>query len=194
MEITRLLIKVKDGDREAYNRLYPLVYEKLRKLAQFQLRQEYNNNSLRKTELVHEVFEKMVDQNKVDYQGRAHFFSIAARSMRQILVDHARKKNTLKMGGKYSRLDFDVNDLRAEEHAERVLALNELLNELKEVDERLYTVVELRFFVGLSIEETSQILNISTATANRDWLKARVWLYQHLHNDDSIIINEPRKS
>lgn len=187
MEITRLLLKVKDGDREAYNKLYPLVYEKLRKLAQIQLRREYNNNSIRKTELVHEVFEKMVDQKKVDYQGRAHFFSIAARSMRQILVDHARKKNTLKMGGKYSRLDLDVNDLRAEEHAERVLALNELLNELKEVDERLYAVVELRFFVGLNIVETSQILNISTATANRDWLKARVWLYQHLHDDDSII-------
>ena len=187
MEITQLLLKVRDGDREAYNELYPLVYEKLKRLAQSQLNREYEKKTLCKTELVHEVYEKMVDQNHADYQGRAHFFSIAARSMRQILVDYARKKNTIKGGGDYSRLDLDLNDLQADQHADRILALNELLIKLKEVDERLCTIVELRFFVGLNIEETSQILNISTSTANRDWLKARVWLYQHLNADDSMI-------
>jgi len=183
MEITQLLLKVKDGDREAYNCLYPLVYEKLKKLAQSELNREYEKNTLCKTELVHEVYEKMVNQNHADYQSRAHFFSIAARSMRQILVDYSRKKNTTKSGGNYSRLDLDVNDLQADRHVERILALNELLNNLKEIDERLFSVIELRFFMGLSILETSQILNISTATVNRDWVKARVWLYQHLHDD-----------
>jgi len=187
MEITQLLLKVKDGDREAYNKLYPLVYDKLKRLAQSQLNREYEKNTLCKTELVHEIYEKMVDQNHADYQDRAHFFSIAARSMRQILVDYARKKNSIKAGGNYSRLDLDLKELQADEHSERILALNELLIKLKEVDERLCTVVELRFFVGLSIEETSQILNISTATTNRDWLKARVWLYQHLNEDSSMI-------
>ena len=187
MEITQLLIKVKDGNREAYNQLYPLVYEKLKRLAQSQLNQEYGKNTLCKTELVHEVYEKMVDQNHADYQDRAHFFSIAARSMRQILVDYARKKNTGKAGGNYSRLNLDLNDLQADEHADRILALNELLIKLKEVDERMCTVVELRFFVGLSIEETSQILNISIATANRDWLKAKVWFYQYLNEDKPMI-------
>lgn len=187
MEITQLLLKVRDGDREAYNELYPLVYEKLKRLARSQLNREYEKNTLCKTELVHEVYEKMVDQNHADYQDRAHFFSIAARSMRQILVDYARKKKSIKAGGNYSRLNLDLKDLQADEHSERILALNELLLKLKEVDERLCTVIEFRFFVGLSIEETSQILNISTATANRDWLKARVWLYQQLKEDGSMI-------
>ena len=180
MEITQLLIKVSDGDREAYNELYPLVYEQLKKLAQNQLNLEYSKKTLCKTELVHEVFEKMADQKHVDYQSRAHFFAIAARSMRQILIDHARKKSTEKAGSAHSRLDMDITELRADEHAERILALDELLDKLKETDERLCRVVELRFFVGLSIEETAQLLNISSATANRDWLKAKVWLYQHM--------------
>jgi len=188
LEITQLLQKAKDGDKEAYNSLYPLVYEKLKSVAQSQLNREYGKNTICKTELVHEVYEKMVDQKHADYQGRAHFFSIAARSMRQILVDYARKKNTVKAGGHYSRLTLDVidlggSDLETDEHADRILALNELLIKLKEVDERLCTVVELRFFVGLSIEETSQIMNISTATANRDWLKARGWLYRQLNEE-----------
>jgi len=187
MEITQLLLQVRDGDKEAYNKLYPLVYERLKRLAQSQLNREYEKKTLCKTELVHEVYEKMVDQKHPDYQDREHFFSIAARSMRQILVDYARKKGSIKAGGNYSRLNLDVNSIKADEHTERILALNEQLNQLKKVDERLCTVVELRFFVGLSIEETSQILNISTATANRDWLKARVWLYQHLSEDDLMI-------
>ncbi len=192
MEITQLLLKVKDGDREAYNSLYPLVYEKLKSVAQSQLNREFGKNTICKTELVHEVYEKMVDQKHADYQSRAHFFSIAARSMRQILVDYARKKNTAKAGGQFSRLTLDVfelgpGDLGTDGHADRILALNELLINLKDVDERLCNVVELRFFVGLSIEETAQILRISTSTANRDWLKARGWLFRQLNEDDPMI-------
>lgn len=180
MEITQLLLKVRDGDKEAYNRLYPLIYEKLKQIAQYQISRENNLNTLSKTELVHEVYVKMVDQKHIDYQNRAHFFSIAARSMRQILVDYARKKQALKAGGNFSRVNLDIDKIEINDDSERILALNEMLIRLKEIDERLCTVVELRFFVGLNVEETAKILNISTATANRDWLKARVWLYNQL--------------
>lgn len=183
MEITQLLLKISDGDNTVYNELYPLVYNKLRKLAHGQLYKDYSNTTLSKTELVHEVYEKLVDQQNIDYQSRAHFFSIAARCMRQILVDHARKKKTIKAGGNYSRIDLDLGELRVDEHAERILALHELLIQLKEVDERICTVVELRFFVGLSIEETAEILNISIATVNRDWVKARIWLYRQFQKE-----------
>ncbi|HMB97932.1 MAG TPA: sigma-70 family RNA polymerase sigma factor [Balneolaceae bacterium] len=180
MEITKLLVKASSGDKEAYNSLYPLVYEKLRLLAQKQLNKEYSDHTLCKTELVHEAYEKMIDQSTVDYNDRAHFFAIAARSMRQILVDYARKKKALKRGGEFSKVDIDINNLQAHEHAEQILVLNDALDELKRLDERICTVVELRFFGGLSIEETSDVLNISPSTINRDWLKARGWLHQKL--------------
>ncbi|TVR27960.1 MAG: sigma-70 family RNA polymerase sigma factor [Balneolaceae bacterium] len=181
MEITQLLTKIRGGDNQAYNELYPLVYDKLKAVAMQQLNKEYPNSAICKTELVHETYGKMVDQDVASYLDRAHFFAIAARSMRQILVDIARKKNAAKRGGNLSRVDMELQDLQADQHAEQILALHELLIRLKEIDERLCTVVELRFFVGLSIEETSKVLNISTATVNRDWLKARAWLYQHLN-------------
>ncbi|MGF1671203.1 MAG: sigma-70 family RNA polymerase sigma factor [Balneolaceae bacterium] len=181
MEITQLLVKVSSGDKEAYNSLYPLVYEKLRILAQKQLSREYSDHTLCKTELVHEAYEKMIDQSGVDFNDRAHFFAIAARSMRQILVDYARKKKTAKRGGEFSKIDIDIENLQTDEHADQILRLNETLNELKDLDERICTVVELRFFGGLSIDETADVLNISTSTVNRDWLKARGWLHQKLN-------------
>jgi len=185
MELTQLLLKVRDGDKEAYNQLYPLIYDKLKQIAQHQINRDNNLNTLSKTELVHEVYVKMVDQKHIDYQNRAHFFSIAARSMRQILVDYARKKLSQKAGGNFSRINMDTENLQSSDDPERILALNEMLIKLKELNERLCTVVELRFFVGLNISETAEILNISTATANRDWLKARVWLYRQLSNPES---------
>lgn len=181
MEFTQLLIKASNGDAEAYNKLYPLVYEKLRLLAQKQLNREYSENTLSKTDLVHEVYEKMVDQHKVDFQDRSHFFAIAARSMRQILVDYARKKKAVKREGEIPEINFDNDNLQPDEHAGHILALNDLLNKLEHLDDRIYKVVEFRFFGGMSIEETAEILNVSTATVNRDWLKARVWLYQQLN-------------
>jgi RNA polymerase sigma factor (TIGR02999 family) len=181
MEITQLLKKIRDGDNQAYNELYPLVYDKLKAVAVQQLNKEYSNSTICKTELVHETYEKMVNQDAASYQDRAHFFAIAARSMRQILVDIARKKKADKRGGNLARVDLELQDLQTDQHADQILALHDLLISLKEMDERLCTVVELRFFVGLSIEETSKVLNISTATANRDWIKARAWLYQHLN-------------
>jgi RNA polymerase sigma factor (TIGR02999 family) len=180
MEITRLLTKASRGDTDAYKKLYPLVYEKLIILAQKQLNKEYGEHTLCRTDLVHEAYVKMVDLHKVDIQDRSHFYAIAARSMRQILVDYARKKKSLKRSWDDQEIDFDNVTLDADEHSDQILALNDLLNQLKQLDERIYTVVEFRFFGGMSIDETAEILNISAATANRDWLKARVWLYQQL--------------
>jgi RNA polymerase sigma factor (TIGR02999 family) len=178
MEITRLLIKAGKGDTEAYNKLYPLIYEKLIHLAQKQLHKEYGEHTLSKTDLVHEAYEKMVDLQKVDYQDRAHFYAIATRSMRQILVDYARRKKSLKRRGEKQEFDLDNINLDADDHSDQILALNDMLSQLKQLDERIYRVVEFRFFGGMSIDETAEILNVSAATVNRDWLKARVWLYQ----------------
>lgn len=183
MEITQLLQKVSQGDEEAFNTLYPLVYDKLRTLAQIQLNREYSNHTLCKTELVHEAFEKMVeqDQSGMDYANRSHFFAIAAKSMRQILVDYARKKKAKKRGGEYSILNMDLENIQIEKHAQQIIVFDDLLDELKKLDDRMCNVVELRFFGGLSIEETADTLDISTSTANRDWLKARGWLYKKMN-------------
>lgn len=183
MEITQLLVKVRKGQEDAYNDLYPLVYKKLRLLAQKQLNREYSKHTFCKTELVHEVYEKMVDKKNLDYRDRAHFYAIATRSMRQILIDYARKKKALKRGGARTKIDIDIQNIQIDEHAEQILALNDLLIKLKELDERMSKVVELRFFGGVSIEDTADILNISVATVNRDWIKARGWLYQQLNED-----------
>ncbi|MEX0660624.1 MAG: ECF-type sigma factor [Balneolaceae bacterium] len=181
LEITQLLVKARKGHEDAYNNLYPLVYKKLRYLAQNQLNREYSTHTFCKTDLVHEVYEKMVDKQDLDYRDRAHFYAIATRSMRQILIDYARKKKALKRGGARTEVDIDLQNIQANEHAEQILALDELLIKLNELDERMCKVVELRFFGGLSIEDTSDVLNISVATVNRDWVKARAWLYQQLN-------------
>lgn len=180
MEITQLLKRVSKGDQTAFDTLYPLVYEKLKSLAQTQLNREYHSHTLCKTDLVHEAYEKMVDYPEPDYHGRTHFYAIAARSMRQILVDYARKKNALKRGGEYSIENMDMQEIHIEEHAEQIILFDELLDQLKKLDERMAAVVELRFFGGMSIEETAGTLGISPSTANRDWLKARGWLYTEL--------------
>jgi RNA polymerase sigma-70 factor, ECF subfamily len=180
MKITQLLIKAGNGDTHAYNQLYPLVYEKLRLMARKQLDREYSQHTMCKTELVHEAYVKMVDQRSVDYRDRAHFFAIATRSMRQILVDYARKKKTVKREWIHTQIDPDAVNHKSVEHEEHILALDELLVKLRGLDERVCSVVEFRFFAGLSIEETAEIMELSTATVNRDWIKARAWLHQHL--------------
>lgn len=182
MKITQLLIKAGNGDTHAYNELYPLVYEKLRIMAQKQLDREYSHLTMCKTELVHEAYVKMVDHHSVNFHDRAHFYAIAARSMRQILVDYARRKKAAKREQIPTRIDPDAVFQQPAEHEEHILALNELLIKLKDLDERVCTVVEYRFFAGLSIEETAAIMELSTATVNRDWIKARAWLHQHLNN------------
>lgn len=179
-EVTQLLIQVSEGEQQAYDRLFPLVYEELKRIARIQLNREYGNPTLSKTELVHEVYLKLIDQTRIEWEDRTHFYAIAARSMRQILVDHARKKKAQKRGGNKTHITLEEDEINIREHAEQIVALDELLDQLLELDERMAKIVELRFFGGMSIEETAGLLDISTSTVDRDWQKARGWLYQRL--------------
>jgi len=179
-DVTQILVDIGDGNQEAYNKLFPIVYEKLKDMAMGHLNREYGQHTLSRTELVHEVYMKLIDQTRIDYQDRNHFYAIAARSMRQILVDYARKKKAQKRGGDKKDLTFDESSINIEEHASQIIELDALLNELMELEERLGKIVELRFFAGLNIEDAADMLNISASTANRDWAKARGWLYQRL--------------
>lgn len=183
-EVTQLLVSIGKGNQEAYNDLFPLVYGKLKELAFSQLNREFHEHTFSRTDLVHEAYMKLVDQTSIDYTDSTHFYAIAARSMRQILVDYARKKKAQKRGGDKRDLTLDENAVDIREHAGQILQLDEHLEELTNLNERLGKIVELRFFAGLSIEETAEMLNISTSTANRDWAKARGWLYMRLRSQN----------
>lgn len=183
-EVTQLLVNIGEGNQQAYRDLFPLVYAKLKEIAFSQLRREYHEHTLSRTELVHEAYMKLVDQTRIDYNDRTHFYAIAARSMRQILVDYARKKKAQKRGGDQRDLTLDEETINIKQHASQIIELDSLLEELIELDERIGKLVELRFFAGLSIEDAAEMLEISTSTANRDWAKARGWLYRRLREQD----------
>jgi RNA polymerase sigma factor (TIGR02999 family) len=182
-DITRLLVSISNGDQKGYNKLFPLVYEELKLIARNQLNAEYQEHTLCKTELIHETYLKMIDQSQVDFNDRTHFYAIAARCMRQLLVDYARKKNAQKRGGDKQDLPLNEEIIDIKKHAQQIIDLDEYLTELNTLDERLAKIVELRFFTGLSIEETAKMLNLSTSTVNRDWVKARGWLYKRIKED-----------
>lgn len=181
--ITQLLITINRGDQDAYKELFEHVYDELRRIANRQLNYEYSDHTFSKTELVHEAYLKLIDQSKIDFNDRSHFYAIAARSMRQLLVDYARKKKADKRGGGKKPLPLDENIFHINKHAEEIIELDEHLDQLSELDERLGQIVELRFFAGLSIEETAKMLDLSASTVNRDWAKARGWLYQQLKDE-----------
>lgn len=178
--ITKLLIDASHGNEQAFDRLFPLVYDHLRDIARHQLAGERQGHTLRKTSLVHEVYIKLIDQTRIEWHDRAHFFAIAARAMRQILVDHARKRAAQKRGGKQQHITLDEETLDMDNHAEELLELNDLIDRLAEFDERKSKVVEMRFFAGMTIREIAELLDVSTRTVDRDWLKARGWIYQEL--------------
>ncbi|HEX7728662.1 MAG TPA: sigma-70 family RNA polymerase sigma factor [Terracidiphilus sp.] len=171
---TALLVRWKNGDRNALNQLLPLVYDELRRLARSYLRRERSQHTLQSTALVHEAYLRLVDQN-VDWQSRAHFFGIAAQMMRRILVDHARARHAAKRGDGL-KVTLDEGMALAEAQSLDVLALDRALNELAKVDEQQGKVVELRYFAGLSIEETAEAMSISAATVKREWTMAKAWL------------------
>lgn len=180
-EVTRLLEGLRGGERSAFDRLFPLVYAELRKIAGRRLGGVRQGHTLAPTALVHEAFLKMIDQRGVAWQSRAHFFAVAARAMRQILVDHARRRAAAKRGG-----DFEITSLDDESPSvwlpiEEVLALDEALERLETLDPRLRTVVELRFFGGLEEREVAEVLGVVTRTVQRDWVRARAWLYKELY-------------
>ena len=187
-EITRLLHEWKDGDRAALDRLVPLVYDELSALASRQLAREWRHDSLQTTTVVHEAYVKLFGQRQVDWHNRGHFFAIAAQMMRRILVDHARRELRYKRGGHTVHVALEDARAVAEPAAVDVvdtLALDQALAELQALDADQGRIVELRFFGGLTVEETAAALGISPATVKREWAVAKAWLYRRLSTPPS---------
>jgi RNA polymerase sigma-70 factor (ECF subfamily) len=175
--ITQLLIAWSDGRREALDDLMPIVYADLRRVAAGYMRREAAGHALQPTALVHEAYVRLVDQKQVKWRNRAHFFGVAAVLMRRILVDHARRRRAEKRGGDWERVTLAGDEVAADTHKEiDVLALDEALERLAEFDPQQARIVELRYFGGLTIEETAEIVGISAATVVREWTIAKAWL------------------
>jgi RNA polymerase sigma-70 factor, ECF subfamily len=178
-DISKLLRAWSDGDQCALERLTPIVYDELHRLARRHMRRERAGHSLQTTALVNEAYMRLVDYKRIDWQGRAHFFAISAQAMRRILVEHARRSN-LKRGGGVQRVSLDeAVEVGGGRHADLV-ALDDAMNALALVDARKSRVVEMRFFGGLSVEETAEVLKVSAVTVKRDWRTAKLWLYREL--------------
>lgn len=183
-EVTRWLHAARDGDAEAFDRLLPLVYEELTEVAGRQLWHEQVGHTLDTNALVHEAYLKLVDQTRVEWQGRAHFLAVAARAMRQVLVDYARRRGAEKRGGGWERTTLSNRVLGHDVQLEEIIALDDALDRLGALDERLRQVIEYRFFGGMSEPEIADVLGVTARTVQRDWLKARAWLYRELYHDD----------
>jgi RNA polymerase sigma factor (TIGR02999 family) len=177
--VTRLLVRWTEGDKQALEDLLPLVYDELRRLARRYLHQERPGHTLQSTALVHEAYLRLVDQN-VSWQNRAHFFGIAAQMMRRILVDHARSRSAAKREDGACRVTLDEGLVALKQRDLDVVALDDALTNLGKIDPQQSKIVELRFFAGLSIEETSEVLHISPATVKRDWAMAKAWLHREM--------------
>ena len=179
---TELLLRAGAGQTGAVERMFPLVYDELRRIAHRHLARESTGRTLSTTELVHEAYLKLIDQTRVQWNERAHFLGVAAIAMRRILVDRARSRRRLKRGGPNVPVPLDSVDLSVDDRADLVVALDEALDRLRELDERQARVVECRFFGGMTEEETAEALGIGVRTAKRDWAKARSWLYSELYD------------
>lgn len=179
-EITELLLRWNGGDAECLHQLIPAVQKELLKIAAYHMRRERRPHTLETKALVNEAYLRLIDSQKVSWRNRAHFFGIAARLMRQILIDHARKSNRLKRGGADQDIALDERSVLALEIPSSLLALDEALHRLAVFDERKARTVELRFFGGLEVEETAEVLNVSPNTVIRDWSLAKAWLRREL--------------
>lgn len=180
--ITRMLKDWSDGNDQILDRLLPFVYDELHRQASRFMRRERPDHTFQTTDLIQEVYFKLIDQNQVDWQNRAHFYAIAAQAMRRILVDYARTKNRQKRGGRQKPQSLDqVIKIPAQEKGIDLVALDEALDRLAEFDQRQAKVVELKYFSGMTETETAEVLGISPATVARDWNIAKAWLYQELN-------------
>ena len=180
-EVTRLLIKLKKGEEQVYEQLYPLIYDELKQLAYAQMSRQSPDHTLSRTELVHETYLKMIDQSQINFNDKSHFLAIASRCMRQILIDYARKKHAQKRGGKKKELTYIDELFEAQNRkAEELINIDTALEELEKLNARLCKVVEMRFFGEMTIPQTAEVLDISESTVKRDWMKARGWLYNKL--------------
>jgi RNA polymerase sigma factor (TIGR02999 family) len=181
--ITQLLIQWRNGDQAALNELLPHVYSELRRLADHYLRQERPGHTLQPTALVHEAYLRLLDAKEMDWQNRAHFFGIAAVRMRQILVEHARARQAAKRGGGEYLVSLTETEEIADKQDVNLLVLDDALQRLEALDAQKARIVELRYFGGLTIEETAEVLNISPATVKREWSMARAWLRAEIANE-----------
>lgn len=179
-EITQLLINSSDGSDKAYDELFSLVYDQLRDIAYRQMVREPAGHTFSKTDLVHEAYLKLINQDMVELNSRTHFFAIAARSMRQILIDHARKKMRKKRGGKMQNVTFIDEIMEVEHQAEELIEIDKAIDRLDEFDQRLAKIVELHYFGEMSFDAIAEVLNLTSRTVYRDWVKARGWLYKEL--------------
>jgi RNA polymerase sigma factor (TIGR02999 family) len=187
-EVTELLIQYRAGKREALDLLVPMVYGELRRIAARYMRAEGDGHTLQPTALVNEAYLRLVDQRDVEWQNRAHFFGVAAQVMRRLLVDHARGRNRRKRGGDVVMVSLDGEDVAgpAPDAAVDLVALDAALDRLAELSPQQARVVELRYFAGLSIEETAEVLGVSTMTVKRGWAMARAWLHRELSGEGDV--------
>ena len=192
-EVTRLLQDWSDGSREALDKLLPLVYAELRRLAHSYLKHERPGHTLQTTALVHEAYLKLIDQRSVNWQNRAQFFALSAQAMRRILIDSARRHTSVKRGSGGTRISLDeAANVSGETANESLLALDMALQELEKLDAEQSRIVELRYFGGLTIEETAEVLKSSPATVKREWTMARAWLYQAMSGSRESVV-EPNE-
>jgi RNA polymerase sigma factor (TIGR02999 family) len=182
-DVTGLLIEWRQGDKAALDRLTPLVYDGIRRIAHRYVQRERDGHTLQTTALVNEAYVRLAGSQQVDWQNRAHFFAVTAQVMRRVLIDHARRRHYAKHGGEMQRVAFDeavATPVMSKPRAAELLALDEALDELAKLDSRKGRVVELRYFGGLSLEETAAVLEVSTMTVRRDWRAAKAWLYKRV--------------
>jgi RNA polymerase sigma-70 factor, ECF subfamily len=179
-EVTRLLGQLKGNGHDAIDRVFPLVYDELHGVASRQLRSERADHTLNATALVHEAYMRLAGADGIEWESRAHFFAVAARAMRRILINHAESRNTQKRGGDWQRVALTTDAAAGRDADETLIDLDRALTRLAELDERQCRVVECRYFAGMSIEETAAGLDISVATVKRDWTMARAWLNREL--------------
>jgi RNA polymerase sigma factor (TIGR02999 family) len=185
-DVTQLLIAWSNGDQVARERLMSVVYEELHRLARRYMRNESPGHTLQTSALVHEAFIRLVDQKNVQWQNRSHFFGIAAQMMRRILVDYARSRNFAKRGGGAIKLSLEEGLIVSDERSAEVVAIHEALEALAKFDQRQAQIVELKFFGGLSNEETANVLAVSPGTVARDWTMAKAWLRREISKSTSL--------
>jgi RNA polymerase sigma-70 factor (ECF subfamily) len=183
--VTQILGEIKAGDRSALEKLLPLVYDELRELAASHLKRERKNHTLQPTALVHEAYLKLMDQSRVDWQGRTHFFAVGAQAMRRILVDHARHRRAAKRGGGRLRITFDEELIAGPQQDEDILAVDDALVKLTRLDPQHGRMVELRFFGGLTVAEVAESLEMSKRSVEREWTMVRAWLRRELSEADT---------
>lgn len=182
--VTQLLIDWRDGDETALDKLFPLVYKELRRLAHHYMRGERAGHTLQTSALVNEAYIRLVDHKGMRWQNRAHFYGVAAQAMRRILVDHARSRNYAKRGGSAQMVELDEAATVAQKQVAELIALDDALTGLAAIDPRKCQVVEMRYFGGMSVEETAEALGVSTVTVMRDWTSAKAWLLRAITNEE----------